>query len=153
LRLENGFDSGAPDALLYVMLRHGLLLGFWDSALRLHQAVNLLTPAQVSDARKEAQAIHLAEGAAASESRYALLSSRNAQASAAPTRTVAQRISASIGQNESAAALAEQLAALDVLKDVPTARLERCLTEHIDTACYRLDAWLLGLANLQLTLN
>jgi hypothetical protein len=153
LRLENGFDDGAPDTLLYLMLRHGLLLGFWDTALRLHEAANLLTPAQASDARKEAQAIHLADGAAASESRYALLYSRNAQVSGGPGRTVAQRISANIEQDASAAALAEQLAALDVLKDVPTARLERCLTEHVDTACYRLDAWLLGIANVQLALS
>ena len=35
-------------------------------------------------------------------------------------------------------------------EDVPTARLERCLAEHVDTASYRLDAWLLGLVHLQL---
>jgi hypothetical protein len=152
LRLENGFDSGAPDALLYVLLRHSLLLGYWDQALQLHEAANALTPAQVSDARKEADAIHLQDGAAASESRYALLYSRNPQVSGDPNRTVAERISAGIGQNGSAAALADQLAPLDMLCDVATARLERCLTEHVDTACYRLDAWLLGLANLQLAL-
>jgi hypothetical protein len=152
LRLENGFDNGAPDALLYVLLRHGLLLGFWDQALQLHGAANALTPAQVSDTRKETNAIHLQDGAAASESRYALLYSRNPQVSGDPNRTVAERISASIAQNGSAAPLGDQLAALDMLVDVATGRLERCFTEHIDTTSYRLDAWLLGLANLQLAL-
>lgn len=31
--------------------------------------------------------------------------------------------------------------ALDTLAELPTARLERCFTEHIDTCSYRLDAW------------
>ena len=35
----------------------------------------------------------------------------------------------------------EQRAALEVLRALPTARLERALVEHIDTLSYRLDAW------------
>jgi hypothetical protein len=35
----------------------------------------------------------------------------------------------------------QQLDALAVLREMPTARLERALTEHIDTLSYRLDAW------------
>ena len=35
----------------------------------------------------------------------------------------------------------EQRAALDTLRTLPTARLERALVEHIDTLSYRLDAW------------
>ena len=38
----------------------------------------------------------------------------------------------------------EQVAALDLLRDVPTARLERLLAEHVDCCTYRLDAWLGG---------
>ncbi len=40
--------------------------------------------------------------------------------------------------------------ALDVLKDVPTARLERCMAESLDTCNYRLDAWMLGMVNERL---
>jgi hypothetical protein len=36
---------------------------------------------------------------------------------------------------------AEQLEALGHLTEVPTARLERALAEHVDTLSYRLDAW------------
>ena len=46
--------------------------------------------------------------------------------------------------------LAEQLDALDALRDVPTARLERLLAEHVDCCSYRLDAWLGGLAHERL---
>jgi hypothetical protein len=35
--------------------------------------------------------------------------------------------------------------ALGLLKTLPTARLERCLAEHLDTCAYRLDSWLNGL--------
>ena len=37
--------------------------------------------------------------------------------------------------------VAEQRAAIDALRLLPTARLERTLVEHIDTLGYRLDAW------------
>lgn len=37
------------------------------------------------------------------------------------------------------------LQALALLSKMPTARLERCLAEHIDTLSYRLDAWITAL--------
>ena len=44
-----------------------------------------------------------------------------------------------------AAALTTLTEALRVLADLPTARLERLLAEHIDIVSYRLDAWLTGM--------
>ncbi len=44
-----------------------------------------------------------------------------------------------------AAALAALTEALTLLADLPTARLERLLAEHLDVVSYRLDAWLTGL--------
>ncbi len=46
--------------------------------------------------------------------------------------------------------LREQLEALEALTQLPTARLERVLAEHLDLCAYRLDAWMLGLVDLQL---
>jgi hypothetical protein len=46
------------------------------------------------------------------------------------------QLSADAGQG-----VQEQRAAIDVLRALPTARLERALVEHIDTLSYRLDAW------------
>ncbi len=43
--------------------------------------------------------------------------------------------------HDAGAGVQEQLAALNVLRALPTARLERALVEHIDTLSYRLDAW------------
>jgi hypothetical protein len=151
LRTERGFAGDRPpDALLYVMVRHALLLGYWDASLRLHEAAGVITGHEATGARREPTAIHVAQSAGSSESRYAPLYSRDERVSGAADRTVAERIQHSIGQAVGGSPLDDQLAALDLLRDVPTARLERCLAEHIDTASFRLDAWLLGLVHLQL---
>lgn len=46
--------------------------------------------------------------------------------------------------------LREMKAALAMIRDLPTARLERLLVEHLDLCHYRLDAWMLGLVNQRL---
>ena len=151
LRLERGFrDDRPPDALLYLMLRHALLLGYWDSGLRLHLANAAMEPAAVSTARREPAAIHIGQGRDASESRFVPLYSKDERVTGDPDVTVAERVGGLIGQDRAASALADQLSALDLLEDTPTARLERCLAEHVDTATFRLDAWLLGLVHLKL---
>jgi hypothetical protein len=151
LRLERGFrDDRAPDALLYLMLRHALLLGYWDGGLRLHLARGAMEPATVSLARREPAAIHVAQGHGVSESRFVPLYSKDERVTGDPNVTVAERVGQLIGADRAASALADQLSALDLLKRTPTARLERCLAEHVDTASYRLDAWLLGLVHLKL---
>ncbi len=151
LRIERGFaDDRPPNALLYVMVRHALLLAYWDAGLQLHENSGVIIGDEMKRARREPVAIHVAESAPASESRYGPLYSRDARVSGAADRTVAERVRQSIGQAAAGLVLDDQVAALDFLRDVPTARLERCLAEHIDTASFRLDAWLLGLVHLQL---
>ena len=44
----------------------------------------------------------------------------------------------------------ELVEAIEALADVPTARLERLLAEHVDVCAYRLDAWRLGLVHERL---
>jgi len=57
-----------------------------------------------------------------------------------------------IGRNEEEAAfLTSMKKSLALLADLPTARLERCFMEHLDTCNYRLDAWQTGLFNLRLS--
>ena len=47
-----------------------------------------------------------------------------------------------IGPNAAIGApLDEMLAAYDILRGLPTARLERLFAEHVDTLSYRIDAW------------
>jgi hypothetical protein len=149
LRQERGFlNDQAPNAMLYVMLHHALLLGYWDSSLRLFLAADVMTPATVKNARREQPFLHVSGATAESESRFASLYSQDARV-ADTAGTVAEMVRRSLAQPP-AQGLADQLAALDLMKGIPTARLERCLAEHIDTASFRLDSWLLGLVNYQL---
>lgn len=46
--------------------------------------------------------------------------------------------------------LIEMRKSLEILAKMPTARLERCFTEHIDLCSYRLDAWQTSLFSLRL---
>ncbi|HEX6095403.1 MAG TPA: hypothetical protein VF432_03680 [Thermoanaerobaculia bacterium] len=46
--------------------------------------------------------------------------------------------------------LPRQIAAVKRLENLPTARLERLFTEHLDCCAYRVDAWLIGAARKQL---
>lgn len=157
LRLENGFkDNRSPDALLYILLRHALLLGYWDSSLRLHLAANVMTADEVKIARREPAFIHVVGGEvvggeAQSESRYKFLYSSDPHITQSPDRTVAEYVREFLGKISATRSIADQLEALEQLKNIPTARLERCLAEHIDTASFRLDAWLLGLIHYQLS--
>ena len=50
------------------------------------------------------------------------------------------------GKAPGAAAFTKQRQAVSVLKDLPTARLERLFAEHLDLCSYRLDAWFNALA-------
>ncbi len=154
LRLERGFTQDrAPDALLFVLLRHALMLGYWDTSLQLHLDAQVLTTTAAGQARREASFVHVQQSAEASESRFHYLYRTDAQITQDPDRTIADHIGRLIGgqgASSSSARLADQVEALDLLKDVPTARLERCLAEHIDLASHRLDAWLLGLVHYRL---
>ena len=56
-----------------------------------------------------------------------------------------------IGNTQPQAAIPNDIkAALTELATKPTASLERCLTEHIDTLTYRLDSWQTALFNIRL---
>ncbi|MBV8199964.1 MAG: hypothetical protein JOZ15_05000, partial [Acidobacteria bacterium] len=151
LRVEDGFLNDAPPrALLYVLLRHALQLSFYDVSLLLHVQAALMGPGELAAARREAPFIHVNTQAAVSESRYQLLYKTEPKITSSPSLRVVDYIVASRDQMVAAAYLTEQLRALAVLTDAPTARLERVLAEHIDCCTYRLDAWLLGLVHCQL---
>ncbi|HZB29532.1 MAG TPA: hypothetical protein VE465_05135, partial [Streptosporangiaceae bacterium] len=144
IRLEDGFADGAPPgALLYLLLRHGILLG-WAAAARRLAALSVSSPdplfIQISDAVP----------APLRESRFLRLYSPDESITGSPTQLMREYLPSVIGTAPATAELAEQLAAIADLADVPTARLERLLAEHLDCATYRLDAWRLGLVTERL---
>ncbi|MGI8334769.1 hypothetical protein ACRYCC_32865 [Actinomadura scrupuli] len=154
VRLESGFAPGAtPAALLYLLLRHAVLIGYHEAALRLSAAAHGLTDAQVTAARRDPPFIHISQRTQVTESRYGLLYGPDQAVTGDPDTLLADFIPAALAQQPpppGVQALAEQLAGLSALAQVPTARLERVLAEHLDCAAYRLDAWRLGLATERL---
>ncbi|HJR50021.1 MAG TPA: hypothetical protein VJ794_02885, partial [Gemmatimonadales bacterium] len=153
LRLQRGFsEGGTPNALLYHMLRHALQLGYYTAAVRLHQLAGLVTEADVSALYREPTFIHVAEGqpGAPSESRYRPLYARNETITGVAGRTVAEFIPEWLAAGGRSSALADQLAALDLLEQASTAALERAFAEHVDLCSYRWDAWVLSLVNERL---
>ncbi|MDT0347461.1 hypothetical protein [Streptomyces litchfieldiae] len=146
IRLESGFDAGRPPAaLLYLLLRHAVLLGWAEAGRRLAAAAGSPVPPAA-----DPPFIHISGEASGSESRYRQLYSPDPAITGRPDTTVAEHIPGVLATSAATAPLAEQVRALDLLADVPTARLERVLIEHLDCATYRFDAWRLGLANERL---
>jgi hypothetical protein len=173
LRRQEGFtDDRPPAALLYLLLRHALELGYWDASLRLHEQAEVLSGEQLRLARLDPSFVHVAEpgpgraGAEAvtdlptsgkpvrlpqrSESRYEYLYRMEPAITGSPEVLVADFIAESIGAAFGTRHLHQQLRALDQLAQTATARLERLLAEHVDLCSYRLDAWRAGLLNYQL---
>ncbi|HLK00858.1 MAG TPA: hypothetical protein VKU39_13250 [Streptosporangiaceae bacterium] len=155
---EQGFTGDAsPQALLYLLLRHALMLGYYDTAYGLNKSAATLSPAALAALKAEPPFVHVAEAPVSpagpvSESRFALLYTPQQAITHSPDTLVADYITAGIGALAEAVALADQLAGLEVLADAPTAQLERAFAEHVDLCGYRYDAWLLGLVAYQLEL-
>jgi hypothetical protein len=153
LRDETGFAAGPPKALLYVLLRHALQLGYWDAGVRLHETAKLLGTKTPVEIRREQSFVGFsADGE--SGSRYDLLYATEPAITGAANMPVVDFIGAQLatGRNHPAYRLLyAQLAALATLEGLPTARLERLMVESLDCCSYRRDAWRQGLVQHRLT--
>lgn len=150
LRRQRGFkDERPPGALLYLLARQALMLGYHDAGWQLYRSAGVLEGERLRALKAEPKFIHIDEKAEASESRWALLYEPQAQI-APDGRPLWEYIGTLLPEAEEARLLREQLEALDLLKDASTGRLERAFAEHLDCCGYRLDAWMLGLVRLQL---
>ncbi|MEU5261524.1 hypothetical protein [Amycolatopsis sp. NPDC021455] len=150
IRLELGFtDDTPPSALLYLLLRHAVLLG-WDDAARALASAAGMTGLSTADSPFVHVRIPGAGEQALSESRFRLLYSPAPAVTGNPEQLLVDFIPGVLRRPGPTAALAEQVTALGLLAGLPTAKLERVLAEHLDLASYRLDAWRLGLATERL---
>jgi hypothetical protein len=153
LRKQDGFiDAKIPAALLYHMLHHALDLSYVEVSLLLFQQAVLLTPAQVKLAKTEPAFLHISQKQQQSESRWQYLYANEAKITGNTDLLVGDYIPKIIKTEVATQYLNEQLKSLELLKDIPTARLERIFAEHIDCCSYRLDAWKSGVLNYQLSL-
>src|SRR5262249_13601173 len=133
-----------PSALLYLLLRHALQLGFHSTAMQL-LALGQTVPA----ARwREPEFVHVKPDAPGSESRYAPLFAPATKVTGSTTMLLGDHIARFVTSTDPE--LREQIEAIERLAAVPTARLERAFAEHIDCCTYRLDAWKTGVMALWL---
>ncbi len=150
LRQQDGFiDDKPPTALLYLLLYHSLDLSYIDTSLKLHLSNGVLTAKQVQQAYIEPDFIHIEENNE-TESRWKYLYKSDVRITGDPDIMLGRYIPQHIDTIDEAADFRDVLAGLKKLQDVPTARLERAMMEHIDTVSYRYDAWILGYLHLQL---
>jgi hypothetical protein len=153
LRKQAGFTGDKiPAALLYHVLHHALDLSYVEVSLLLFQQAALLTPAQVSSSKIEPAFLHISQQAKQTESRWQYLYATEPKITGANDLLVGDYIPKIIKTDVATQYLHEQLKSLELLKDIPTARLERLFAEHIDCCSYRLDAWKNGILNYQLSL-
>jgi hypothetical protein len=151
LRAQADFlDDRPPTALLYLMLRHALDIGYVRTGIQLHLDANLLSQAQANTARRPPKFMHIAEAQHDTGSPWQYLYKTEPLITNQPQLTIGRFIPTILQTRNPY--LNTQIKAIERLVDVPTARLERAFAEHIDCCTYRLDAWWLGLLNVQLEL-
>lgn len=151
LRKGSGITE-TPSALLYSFLKFALEQGYFDTAVKLHEAAQVFTRQQAQFVRTEQPFLHMTYQDQMVESRYAVLYKNDDRI--AKGKLVADYITELIRRPPElfkiSPGLAQQLAALKHLENASTARLERAFVEHLDCCAYRLDAWQQGLIRLQL---
>jgi hypothetical protein len=145
-------DFGAnpePNALLYLFLRHSMMLGHWDAGIRFLENRALIDTAV---ARQEPAFVHVQSAPDSGLSKFAHLYAAQPAITGDPNTSLAEYVLLPSVLNSAAETvdLREVIGVLDVLKGTPTARLERLFAEHIDCCTYRLDAWKTALATLRL---
>lgn len=151
LRKQQGFvDSKIPTALLYLVMHHALDLSYIEVSLKLFEKVNLLTSQQVVAAKLEPAFFHIQSANKSSESKWSYLYQKQPAITGSTDLLVGDYIPKIIKTEIASQYMKQQLEAMEYLKDVPTARLERLFAEHLDCCSYRLDAWKSGLMNYQL---
>lgn len=143
-KLQQQSFNGAerPTSLLYLQLRHALLLQLNKSAVRWMERYNI--NASVTE---RARTFHNIRPSGDLTRWEVLRSPVGNIISTHPNRNmpVADFLLAQAGDLEEAVFLGEMRRSLGTLAALSTAELERCFTEHIDTCTYRLDAWQTGM--------
>jgi hypothetical protein len=156
-----------PRALLYHLARFALRRSALESALRLLEpdaAVRLLktkdlellsllsdtgsefAPSTLNDQNLIQRSLKPLVQSLGIQSKFTLIPDRFTyfgQTTGSPAQAVKDIVQQ--GQAPAAAAFARQRQTIAALKDLPTARLQRLLCEHLDLCGYRIDAWFNGI--------
>jgi hypothetical protein len=148
IRIQDFGDKPEPTALLYLMLRHAMMLAQWDAGLRLLERHALIDPVAL---RSEPAFLHV-QAKDNGESKFARLIAPAPVVTGSTTQPLAEYVllPSVLFADPALEDVAEIVRALERLTATPTARLERVFAEHIDCVSYRLDAWKTGLATARL---
>lgn len=151
LRQQQGFiDGKKPTALLYLLMHHALDLSYIDTSLKLYQSMGILARPEVKASYVEPDFIHVEENKPTeSHWRYLYVSDSRITGSNTMLQAYIPQI---LNTSDEAKAFRETLSGMKKLEDVPTARLERLMMEHLDSVSYRFDAWIMGFMTAQLEL-
>jgi hypothetical protein len=145
VRRQDFGGNPEPTALLYLFLRHAMMLGHWDAGIRLLESRALVDS---TIERREPAFVHVQSASSAGQSKFKHLYAPRPEITGSNTTTLSEYILLPSVLNNAVETvdLRELVSALAFLKDSPTARLERTFAEHIDCCTYRLDAWKTGIA-------
>ena len=89
MRQESGFTGNqTPQALLYLMLRHALMLGYYDTSYNLHSTAGILSAPELLAMRVEPTFVHIAETSGTTESRFGALYKTQSRITGSPTQLV-----------------------------------------------------------------
>lgn len=154
LRNQEGFVGDTPPrTLLFLMAQFALTRGYQDAGIRLRVRSGLLDHAAIRALVREPKSVHVNTYAGNSDSPWRRLYEADMRFTGSSTISIADHLTSMLATPpDYAVDLAEQIHAVELLANTPTARLERGLVEHIDTLTYRFDAWKLGLARYWLDL-
>ena len=140
IQYEHYPGGTTPTALLYKLLRQSILREYADLAMRSEFLVGRLT----SEELREPELVNVSQ-TRPTTTPYDVLARPSADI---PTLTWAEfLVQVKPTPTSPYARLAELRASLIHLASLPTAELDRLLTETLDLCSHRLDAWLTGVVN------
>ncbi len=146
LTQKNGFkDDIVPNYLLFRLLFHALDLSHVNLSLELYREENLISEEEYQKEKVTKPFLHIETGNAESESSWKFLYASQQTITGSSDKLLHQHITENLHQKLSYTYLNQQIDALELLQKLPTARLERLLTEHLDCCSYRIDAWKMGM--------
>jgi hypothetical protein len=148
--LEQDFGGNkAPAALLYLMLRHAKMEQYHRTSLQLYEEAGLFPDTRLAMREPDLLFISAKE---TGTSKLKFLYDTAPAITSKPAQTVADYIHSDLKTKAFFPNyyLSEQNRALVFLSPVPTAKLERIFTEHLDCCGYRFDAWIQGLTQYRL---
>lgn len=148
IRLQNFDGNPVPNALLYLLLRHAILLSQAKSATDMMLKKGLINDRKIFH---DSPFLHIQEKEK-NRSKFEHLYQTNEVITKNNKTKLIEHIYERdiLNEREETKVLNEVLQALKTLEKTPTARLERLLIEHLDSCTYRIDAWKTGLTYYQI---